>query len=528
MSAVLHERGASLVAAIALLAVACLAPALLRSGSPAALIGVPVEPLIVVLVVALLPWRWARLAVALTFGVLVAVALVLAGLDAVFQSALSRPFDPVGDLPEIADGFGVVRDAVGPAGAASAVILLALTTTAAIAGVAWAVLRLDAALRRAPTGGGVAAAVVAGAWILAAVVGLQPVPGLPIAASDVIGSVAADATRVEASVADQAALQRDVADDSYRNVPAARLLTALRGKDVVIAFVESYGKVAVQGSSFSAGVDTVLRSGEAQLRADGYSSQSAFLASPTFGGVSWLAHSTLQTGLWIDSPTLYDRVVASDRFTLSDAFRRAGWRTVSDVPSDTTSWAVLDARDVGYRGPAFSYARIPDQYTWKHFADTVLAGPHTPVMAEIDLVSSHTPWTPLPSIVPWGAIGDGSVYDPQPALGLSPGVVWADPRHVQQLYGQSIQYSLESMLSFLHHNSDPNLVLVVLGDHQPARIVSGAQADHDVPISIIAKDPAVFRAISGWRWQPGLLPSPTSPVWRMDAFRDRFLAAFSH
>jgi hypothetical protein len=32
--------------------------------------------------------------------------------------------------------------------------------------------------------------------------------------------------------------------------------------------------------------------------------------------------------------------------------------------------------------------------------------------------------------------------------------------------------------------------------------------------------------ISSWGWDDGMLPSPDAPVWRMDAFRDRFLTAF--
>ena len=73
---------------------------------------------------------------------------------------------------------------------------------------------------------------------------------------------------------------------------------------------------------------------------------------------------------------------------------------------------------------------------------------------------------------------------------------------------------------------DDNLVLVVLGDHQPATIVTGDGASHDVPITIIAHDPAVLDRISGWGWQDGLRPGPHAPVWPMDAFRDRFLTAF--
>ena len=69
-------------------------------------------------------------------------------------------------------------------------------------------------------------------------------------------------------------------------------------------------------------------------------------------------------------------------------------------------------------------------------------------------------------------------------------------------------------------------MLLVLGDHQPATIVSGRQAGHDVPITIIAHDPAVMNRISGWGWQDGMLPQPNAPVWRMDSFRDRFFKAY--
>jgi hypothetical protein len=47
-----------------------------------------------------------------------------------------------------------------------------------------------------------------------------------------------------------------------------------------------------------------------------------------------------------------------------------------------------------------------------------------------------------------------------------------------------------------------------------------------VPVTIVAKDPSVLDAVAGWGWAPGLTPSPTGPVWRMDQFRDRFLTTF--
>jgi len=97
---------------------------------------------------------------------------------------------------------------------------------------------------------------------------------------------------------------------------------------------------------------------------------------------------------------------------------------------------------------------------------------------------------------------------------------------VKAAYGHSIVYAMGTLISFIKHYDDKNLVLIVLGDHQPLSIVSGEGGNHDVPISIIARDPSVLNRIRSWGWDPGLLPKPTAPVWRMSAFRDRFLDAF--
>ena len=97
---------------------------------------------------------------------------------------------------------------------------------------------------------------------------------------------------------------------------------------------------------------------------------------------------------------------------------------------------------------------------------------------------------------------------------------------MQAAYGKSIVYSLNTLTSFVQHYGNKNLVLIVLGDHQPLPIVSGTNSNHDVPISIIAHDPNVLKQIGSWGWKPGLKPSPNAPVWPMNAFRNKFLNAF--
>ena len=64
-----------------------------------------------------------------------------------------------------------------------------------------------------------------------------------------------------------------------------------------------------------------------------------------------------------------------------------------------------------------------------------------------------------------------------------------------------------------------------MGDHQPAGFVS--QIDSlDVPIHMIGP-PDVIDHIAAWNWTDGLIPLADAPVWRMDAFRDQFIEAFT-
>jgi hypothetical protein len=169
---------------------------------------------------------------------------------------------------------------------------------------------------------------------------------------------------------------------------------------------------------------------------------------------------------------------------------------------------------------------MTDQYVLSAFQRDELAPQHNPLMAEIDLVSTHWPWAPLPQMVDWNDVGDGSIFNPMPAQGHTYDEVWSDPALVQAAYGQSVEYTMKTLTSFVQNYGDPNLVVIALGDHQPAAIVSGDNATHDVPISIIAHDPEVLNRISEWGWQDGLRPDPQAPVWPMESFRDRFLTAY--
>ena len=58
-------------------------------------------------------------------------------------------------------------------------------------------------------------------------------------------------------------------------------------------------------------------------------------------------------------------------------------------------------------------------------------------------------------------------------------------------------------------------------------VITGDGAGREAPVTIVARDPAVLDRVAAWGWSAGLRPGADAPVWPMDAFRDRFLAAFS-
>jgi len=518
-------------------------PILLR---PGALFRLPLEGLIFIVAAVLLPPKPRRIA-AWVVGPILALIVLLKILNIGFFAAFDRPFDAYQDLSYAGIGSETLRDSIGGPTATLVFIGLGLLIASLLVFMTLAVrrlVRLAAGQRTWTLRGAGALGVV---WLVCWAFGANFVAHAPIASTSAAALVVDQVNALRADVHDHATFAKEISQDRFAATPGNQLLTGLRGKDVVLAFVESYGKVAVQGSSFSPQIDSVLDRGTKQLQSAGFSARSGFLTSPTFGGISWLAHSTLQSGVEVNTRRRYAQLTASNRFTLSQAFKRAGWRTVDDVPSNNRFWApgktfyhydkVYDRRDVGYHGPTFAYASMPDQYVLAALQRNELSKQHRrPLFAEVDLVSSHTPWTRIPTLIPWNKVGDGSIFNRIPVKhtsrdSLSVNAAWAwlqknGSEPVRQAYSQSIQYTMSALVSFVQHYRDPNLVVIALGDHQPWTIVSGQQPSHEVPISVITRDPNVLKRIGGWGWNAGLRPSPRAPVWQMSSFRDRFLSAF--
>ena len=522
--------------ALALLWFTLLLPDRLYQISLGAFVRVPIELLVLVALALVLP-TWPRRIVAAVAGFLFGVLIFAKFLNMGYYDLLDRAFNPVTDWAEIAQAKGVLQDAIGAqlTFVVAIVLVIGLALLAGAIIVATIHLTAVAAGHRRGTVRGLAA--LTAVWGLSAGLSLQLIPGSPIASASETSLAVAQVRATQFALADPRFFGQAIhSADPEASIPASDLLTGLRGKDVLIVFVESYGQVAVQGTTFSPGIDAVLRQQQSMLTAADWSTESAWMGSPSVGGVSWLGHSTLQSGLWVNSQQRYDEIIASQRFTLSDAFNKAGWRTVADDPEDD-DWPpgstfyhydqLYNRSNVGYKGPDFSYSAMPDQYMYAEFQRLELTPGHQPVFAEIDTTSSHTPWVPLPSMVPWNQVGDGSVFDSQRGTAAEVARVWSNTNTVRQYFGQSIQYSMTALTSWVTELNDPNLVLILVGDEQPHSTVSGNAPNNEVPISIITRSPSVLKQMSSWNWQNGLLPNSSAPLEPMDAFRNQFLNTFS-
>ncbi|SHN26691.1 hypothetical protein [Cryptosporangium aurantiacum] len=498
--------------------------------TPKAFLRIPVEAVVGAAVLLVLPGRLRRI-LATAAGAFLGVLTVLKVLDMGFFEVLARPFNIIFDWGFFGNGFDFIEGSYGRASAIGATVGIVVALLAVVTLMTLAVRRLSTTLVDAEPHATRLVAALTVVWFVCAGFGYS-VQGLP-RTSNVTAPFAYNTMKnVPAALLDRQRFAKQLEQDAFRDTPSSQLLSALSGKDVVFTFIESYGRSAVEDPRYAPQVDALLDEGSQQLKAAGLTARSAFLTAPTTGGGSWLAHSTLYSGLWINNEARYRSLVKSDRMTLTGAFKRADWRAVGVMPGLTGYWpegeffgydTIYDSRNLGFQGPKYQWSAIPDQYILSKLQREELSKPgHAPVVAEVEGTSSHAPWSYVPKLTDWDQVGDGKA-----TAGPRPSFSQKNPSQVRTQYRKTIEYSLSTVISYAQKYVGDDTVLVFLGDHQPIPLVTGQNASWDVPVTIVAKDPKVFDRITSWGWQDGVNPAPDAPVWKMDAFRDKFLTAFS-
>ena len=494
----------------------------------------PLEvPVFAVLLLASERWRRPLL---LLSTLVVSAGLIFRLSDMAAFMVFGRPFNPVLDLYLLPFGFDLLRSSVGALAGVLIAAALGLVVALLVV-ISWHALKRVQTLLQAVSARKAYAA-VAGVlvfWLVTHSAGWSK------SSRYFFDQLWMHGNKVASSVQELQQFREVIAEDAYQNVAGDKLFRALHNKDVLIIFVESYGRVLIDSERYSPVIRPELTNAGQVLAQHGYSSASAFIESSTMGGLSWLAHGSAMSGLWIDSQLRYDALILSQRASLVSLFARAGWRTAGVMPAISYAWPegkyfgydqLYDAPALGYQGLPFNYVTMPDQFTLARFQHnerrgSVADGERKPVMAEIALISSHAPWTPIPQLLDWQMVVDGSEFNQQATSGYRPDQVWSNLDLLKNQYRDSVVYVINTLVSYMLEYGDKDLVLMVLGDHQPMPLIAEGSSVADVLVHIISSDPEVMAAVSGWQWTPGMLPATDAPIWRMDSVRERLLTTFS-
>ena len=127
------------------------APREIDQVTPAAFLRIPIEGLVVVALLLVLPARPRRVVAAIG-GALLGLLTIIKIIDMGFLATVARPFDPVLDWTLVGDAYNFVHESFGAAAAVGASVLAAVLVVAVMALMTLAALRLTGLLagRRRP------------------------------------------------------------------------------------------------------------------------------------------------------------------------------------------------------------------------------------------------------------------------------------------------------------------------------------------------------------------------------------------
>ena len=475
--------------------------------------------------------RWTgRVSARMLSGAAVVWVLLIAGryVDVTTRALYGRDVNPYWDLRHVPSVGAMFATVAEPWQMALFLGVAVAAPIAAYAAARWCVGRLGRAASE--LGGrrllGVAAGVVA-ALFAADQAGWRPVDRLRFA-DPVSSAYAREAYELayEVSGAGVAALGPP---------PVLRSdLSRVAGADVLLVFMESYGVVSWERPAFVEGLVASRAQLAADIRETGRDVVSARVESTTFGGESWLAHISLLSGTEVRDDRSNVRLMAQERDTLVTVFQRRGYRALAIAPGLLVPWPegafygfdeIYDHDRLDYRGPPFGWWSINDQYALAR-VDNLEIEPRDrePRFVFFTTITTHAPFTPAPPYQPdWERVLSVQPYDDDELY-----EAWSEQPDWLNLgpsYVQALRYAYATVGGYLRLRADRDVVMILVGDHQPPALVSGEGASWDVPVHVIASRPALLDRLRRHRFVDGLAPGGAT-VARMDTLLPLLLDAF--
>jgi hypothetical protein len=319
-----------------------------------------------------------------------------------------------------------------------------------------------------------------------------------------------------------------------RAAPGPAALKGLEGADVLLFVVESYGRTVFIRPSYRPAMEATMTRFSQVLHQHGFEAVSAYLVSPTYGGSSWLAHDTLESGVRVENDLEDTTRLHSSLTPMAAYLHRGGYRTVSVMPGSRFPFPegayfdyeqVYYARHFDYRGPTFGWAPMPDQYVLDWVRRREFTRRRQPLFVRYVLISTHASFNIQPPFIPnWDLIGDGSIYNMRPSINYP--IYWPDLKNAGEAYLRSLDYEFETLGDYLARYVTTESLIIILGDHQPNLQLTEPREPWSVPVHVISTNPRLLEPFRKRGYTPGLIPDQPPPHAGMETFLPGFLQDF--
>lgn len=339
-------------------------------------------------------------------------AILVRYVDTTAVGVLGRPFDLYGDAPHLHRVAAMFLEGLKEMAPSLVLVVVGALLLIVLAAVAlnWVAL---GAIDRGLANGRVRLVAIGGACIGAIVFFVAPGDAFSGTVTSIVARQVGNLGVGKQTVSAAAAI-----DFPPQHLESS--LEKLRGANVFVIFVESYGVTLIEDKKHFDVMQPRYRALEASLSRAGYHFSSSQILSPTFGGGSWRAHATLLSGFQAESEHLYDALLASKRKTLVHVLKDKGYRTVAAEPGIKWYWPdglfydfdeIYDFDALHYTGPPMGWWKIPDQFTLYRIYESEIRGADRPLFAKFSLIMTHIPYFPVPEYVPdWTRFDDGTAY----------------------------------------------------------------------------------------------------------------------
>jgi hypothetical protein len=316
--------------------------------------------------------------------------------------------------------------------------------------------------------------------------------------------------------------------------PITSPMQKLNGTPVYLFIIESYGHTVYADPRHFHYFQPMVTELEEMLQAQGFEVCSNYLRSPTYGGESWLAFSTLESGVRVDNQLAYTHLLNSAVQPVARYFNQAGYRTVSVMPGTSYPWPegaffgyqqTYYAWDFNYQGPPFGWSTMPDQFVLDTIFRRELMDAQQPIFVRYMLTSSHAAFNQQPPYVAdWSQLGDGAIYNTLESIRFPS--VRHDLSNATEAYMTAVTYVFSVLKAYLEQFLQGPALIIIVGDHQPNVQITGSTASWSVPIHVISRQQSLLEPFVQGGYTPGWVPYQQHHR-GMETFLPDFVAAFS-